>query len=205
MSKKYKNMLIFLCAIYILYFIYSNIEQLLFIPVTLTLICFYVLVYFIDVLILRGKLSEWGTGKSFNNMSKNEWYRLVTCSFFHMNVLHLMGNVFGISFVGAYLEETIGSGLFLLIYILGNLLVYFLFSAFSTYTHGTGASPGIFALIACILYLYIQQPQLFDPKGSYQTMYIILYATLGNLIGLSGTIAHVFGFIIGLIMSILLF
>ncbi len=206
MRKRYKNILIFLGAVYITYFIFSNIKHFITHPVTLTLMCIYALIYFTDVLILQGKLSEWGTGKSFNNMSKTEWYRLGTSSFFHMNLLHMMGNLFAVSFVGAYLEVKIGSGLFLLIYMFGNLLVSFLSSVFFSFTNGTGASPGIFALISCIFYLYIKEPELVDLNfGTYQTNYIILYATLGNLIGFSGAISHILGFVIGILISILLF
>ncbi|MEO4052777.1 rhomboid family intramembrane serine protease [Solibacillus sp. CAU 1738] len=206
MRKSNNDILEFLGAIYIIYFVYSIIEHYNTHPITLTLICIFALIYFADVLILKGKLSKWGTGKSFDNMSNTEWYRLVTSSFFHMNLLHMMANLFAIYFVGSFLEDKLGSGLFLLIYMVGNLLVSLLFSTFSSFTDGTGASPGIFALVGCILYLYIQTPELVDLKfGTWQTNYIILYSTLGNLIGLGGAISHVLGFIFGILMSTLLF
>ncbi len=206
MKKSNTNILVFLCAIYIIYFVYSIFQNANTPPITPTLICIYALIYFADEIVLKDKLSTWGTGKSFDNMGKGQWYRLITAPFFHMNLLHMMANLFGIYFVGSFLEDKIGSGLFLLIYMVGNLLVSLLFSAFSSFTKGTGASPGIFALIGCIFYLYIQTPELFDFHfGTWQTSYLIFYATLGNFIGIGGAISHVLGFIFGILMSMLLF
>lgn len=204
--KSINNILKVLGAIYIIYFVYSVVQNANTPPVTLTLICIYALIYFADEIVLKNKLSKWGTGKSFDNMRKVEWYRLITAPFFHMNLLHMMANLFGIYFVGSFLEAKIGSILFLLIYMVANLLVSLLFSVFSSFTNGTGASPGIFALIGCIFYLYIQTPDLFDFKlGTWQTNYLIFYTILGNFIGLGGAISHVLGFIFGILMSILLF
>ncbi len=122
-----------------------------------------------------------------------------------MNLLHMMANLFGIYFVGSFLEDKIGSVLFLLIYMVGNLFVSLLFSVFSSFTKGTGASPGIFALIGCGFYLYIQSLELLDLKiDTWPTMYLILYIILGNLIGIKGAISHVLGFIFGILLSILL-
>ena len=205
--KKYNitilNVLAFLS---IFYFIYSIVHNGKTPPITLTLIIIYSLIYFADKIVLKNKLSKWGTGNSFDNMRKMEWYRLLTSSFFHMNLFHMMANLFGIYFVGVFLEAKIGSSMFLLTYMVGNLLVSLLFSLFFSFTNGTGASPGIFALLGCMLYLYIQTPDLFSFQvGTWQTNYLIIYATIGNFIGLKGAFSHVLGFIFGIIISVFLF
>ncbi|MCA0987326.1 rhomboid family intramembrane serine protease [Guptibacillus algicola] len=158
-----------------------------------------------DKLLLKNKLADIGVGKSFDHMTKGEWYRLFTAPFFHINLFHLMGNAFGIYFVGFVLEHKIGSGLFLLIYMVGNLCVSLLFSSYSSFTSGKGASPGIFALIGCFLYLFTQTPDLFNFQfGNWTTNYIFFYAVLGNFIGVQGAISHVLGFIFGMVMSFFL-
>ncbi|WP_390216230.1 rhomboid family intramembrane serine protease [Halobacillus campisalis] len=139
-------------------------------------------------------------------MRKGEWYRLITAPYFHLNIIHLVGNVFGIYFVGLVLENKIGSFMFLLIYAIGNLMVSLLFSIFSSFNKGTGASPGIFALVGCTFYLLLQTPELFNLQlGTWKTNYIIFYSILGNLIGLGGFVSHVVGFMIGILLSFYLF
>lgn len=58
-------------------------------------------------------------------------------------------------FVGVILENKIGSWNFLAIYLIGNIAAYIVYAIFSNYTEGTGASPGIYALIACIIILHL--------------------------------------------------
>src|SRR5699024_10019424 len=62
------------------------------------LIILYVLVFIFDKLIFKDALLELAGGKSFNNMQGKEWYRLLTGSFFHQNILHLLGNAYAIYF-----------------------------------------------------------------------------------------------------------
>ncbi|TKD69382.1 rhomboid family intramembrane serine protease [Pseudalkalibacillus hwajinpoensis] len=172
--------------------------------VTLTIFIMYIIIFVIDK-ILNSKLSNWGTGKSFDYMGKGEWYRLITAPFFHMNLVHMMGNAFGIYFVGLVLENKIGSSMFLLIYLVGNLFVSVLFSNFFSFSKGTGASPGIFALIGCLVYLFTQTPELFDFQlGTWKTNYILLYSILGNFIGRGGAFSHLLGFIFGVMISLFL-
>lgn len=159
-----------------------------------------------DKLIVNGKFSELGCGKSFNFLTKNEWYRLITGPFFHLNVIHLLGNVFAVYFAGAIVENIIGSWMFLLIYMLGNLGTTLCFSAFTSFTYGTGASPGIYALIGCMVILHIQVNNMVNlTLDSWKVNYIFYYFILGNLIGLGGLISHVTGFAIGTVLSIILF
>ena len=174
-------------------------------PVTITLLTVYTLIFVLDNWVWKEKLSQMLVGISFDKMTKKEWYRLFTGPFFHLNIFHLLGNALGIYFVGVVLENKIGSGLFLLIYMVGNLFVSLLFSFYSSFTSGRGASPGIFALIGSIFYLYIQTPDLFHVQfGTWRTNYIIFYSILGNFIGVQGALSHVLGFLFGIAMSVFL-
>src|SRR5699024_10095095 len=47
-------------------------------------------------------------------------YRLI----FHQNILHLLGNAYGIYFVGIILEDKIGSWKFLAIYLIRNIAAF---------------------------------------------------------------------------------
>lgn len=76
---------------------------------------------------------------------------------------------------------------------------------FTSAKSGCGASAGIYALIACILILYLQNPNLFNLDfGTLALSYLIWYFFLGNFIGLSGLIAHSLGFSFGIVGSMIL-
>jgi len=162
-------------------------------------------IFLLDRFVCRGELLEWGGGKSFDNMERDEWYRLVTGTFFHSGVLHLVSNTFAIYFVGSILENMIGSWIFILIYLVGNVGASIVYSHYSSYTHGTGASPGIYALIACILILHVHHKEFLGLDfGSYAVNYVLYYAILGNFIGIGGLIVHVLGFGFGTIIAFVL-
>ncbi len=157
-----------------------------------------------DKLIFKNTFLEWGGGKSFNNMQGKEWYRLLTGSFFHQNILHLLGNSFGMYFVGVILEDKIGSWNFLAIYLIGNIAAYTVYALFSNYTKGTGASPGIYALIACIIILHVyDQSFLHLQFGNWSVNYTFAYLILGNFYGLGAFIVHILGFSFGTIITLL--
>lgn len=172
--------------------------------VTLILIILYLSVFLLDIVLFKGVLFELGGGKSFNNMQSNEWYRLLTGTIFHHNILHLLGNTFAIYFVGLILENKIGSWSFLFIYLVGNVGASIIYAIFSTFTNAAGASPGIYALIACILILHIYNRKFIDLHyGNWPVNYTLYYAILGNFVGMDAFIVHILGFSIGAVIALM--
>jgi len=168
------------------------------------LIVLYVTVFVLDKLVFKGLLLDWAGGKSFNNMHSKEWYRLLTGSFFHQNILRLLGNAYGIYFVGVILENKIGSWKFLAIYLIGNIAAYTVYSLFADYTKGTGASPGIYALIACIIILHLYNKEFLNLQfGNWPANYTFAYLILGNLYGMGAFIVHILGFSFGTIITLI--
>jgi len=169
------------------------------------LIILYVLVFIFDKLIFKDALLELAGGKSFNNMQGKEWYRLLTGSFFHQNILHLLGNAYAIYFVGVILEDKIGSWNFLAVYLIGNIAAYTVYAIFSDYTKGTGASPGIYALIACIIILHLYDKTFLNLQfGNWPVNYTFVYLILGNFYGIGAFIVHILGFSFGTIITLIL-
>lgn len=169
------------------------------------LIILYLTVFIFDKLIFQDILLELAGGKSFNNMQGKEWYRLLTGSFFHQNIFHLLANVYGIYFVGIILEDKIGSWKFLVIYSIGNIGAYIIYSIFSDYTKGTGASPGIYALIACIIILHLYNKETLNLTiGSWPVNYTFTYLILGNFYGMGAFIVHIYGFSFGAMIALIL-
>lgn len=174
--------------------------------VTLILIILYVSVFLLDIVVFKGVLFEWGGGKSFNNMESNEWYRLLTGTIFHHNMLHLLGNTFAIYFVGLILEHKIGSWSFLFVYLVGNIGTSSIYAIFLTYTNAAGASPGIYALIACIVILHRYNQEFLDLHyRNWPVNYTLYYAILGNFFGMDAFIVHITGFTFGAVIALMFY
>lgn len=156
-------------------------------------------------MIFKDALWEMGSGQSFDNMEVNNWYRLITGSFFHHNALHLLANALALYFVGTILENKIGRWTFLIIFFLGNIGTSIIYSLTFSYTDGNGNSPGIYALIACLIILYMRNRSDINLHfGSWTANYTFGYFILANFIGIDGLIVHIIGFGIGSIITLLL-
>ena len=170
--------------------------------VSLVLAFLYISIFVLDSLIFNGVLFQYGSGKSFNMMQQNEWYRIVTGAFFHKNMLHLLANVFGIYFVGLILEDKIGHLSFLLIYLISNIGTYIIYSIFISYTDGNGASPGIYALIICIFILHFKDSTFLNLNfSSYPIQFTIGYFIIGNFYNLGAFTVHIIGAVIGAVLT----
>ena len=174
--------------------------------VTRIIICIFLILFVLDAIVFKGNLLELACSKGFNVIDKTEWYRFLTDSFFHVSTLHLLANVLGIYFVGVILENKIGSFNFLLIYLFANIFKSLIWARVFPYNElGCGASPGIYALIGCILIIYLNNINLIKPYFNTWTLnYIIWYFLLGNITGAGGLMAHSLGFSFGIVTSMVL-
>ena len=172
--------------------------------VSLVLAFLYISIFLLDRIVFNGNLFQFGSGKSFNLMQQNEWYRILTESFFHNNILHLLANVFGIYYAGLILEDKIGHLIFLLIYLIGNISTYIIYSTLISYTDGNGESPGIYALIICIIILHFKDSTFLNLNfKSYPVQFTIGYFIIGNFFNLGAFTVHLIGVVIGAILTFL--
>ncbi len=64
-------------------------------------------------------LALWRFGSEFSvDIQSGQWWRLITATFLHANLLHLIFNVASLWSVGVYLEDTLGKAKTLALYIL---------------------------------------------------------------------------------------
>jgi membrane associated rhomboid family serine protease len=68
-------------------------------------------------LLIRGQLSD----GELVGLAEGEWYRLITAAFLHAGILHLGFNMLMLWWIGAPLEEAMGRGRFLLLYVVSGL------------------------------------------------------------------------------------
>ncbi len=154
-------------------------------------------------------LLHWG-GNFRPSTTNGQWWRLFTSIFLHGGIMHLFANMYGLMFVGIFLEPAIGRYKYLIVYLVSGILASIASLAWHEATVSVGASGAIFGLYGVFLALLLTG---IFPKEFSQTFLISTLIFIGyNLVmGFSGGIdnaAHVggllTGFMIGLMLSLLM-
>ena len=89
-------------------------------------------------------------------LDQGEWYRLITAAFLHASIIHLGMNMLVLWFIGAPVEQAIGRGRFLAIYIVGGLAGSAGAVILSPNVVTVGASGAIFGILGAALVLELQ-------------------------------------------------
>ena len=134
--------------------------------VTKTLIGINVLVFFINLAQgstlsrVSGSLFEKGAlyiGSPFTSgLADGEWWRLITSAFLHGSLIHLGMNMLVLWIVGAPVEQAIGRGRFLALYIVSGLAGSAGALLFSPDAITVGASGAIYGILGAALVLESQ-------------------------------------------------
>lgn len=146
-----------------------------------------------------------------------EWWRLIGANFLHYGLFHLATNMLSLFFVGRLIELSLGVKYYLTIYLvsgIGSMLTFTLL-AFRLGLNNVflvGASAAIMGLIGSILAIFLQiwlkRRHSVTAKRRLQQiiLIVIIQFIFDNLIPQVSFHAHLFGFIIGfLISSVLVF
>lgn len=87
-------------------------------------------------------------------------WRLLTCTFLHVGIAHLLCNCYAIFVYGPIVERLYGRTKFVIIYLISGIAGSVLSYSFST-APSVGASGAIFGLIGCMFYFREKHPELF--------------------------------------------
>jgi rhomboid protease GluP len=136
-----------------------------------------------------------------------QWWRLLTNTFMHGGLMHILANMYGLLFVGIFLEPLLGKRKYLLIYLTTGILASVASIWWYDATISVGASGAIFGLYGFFLATLLLK--VFPPDfGKAFLTSTLIFVGFNLLMGFTGGIdnaAHigglVSGFIIGLIMS----
>ncbi len=137
------------------------------------------------------------------NYSVYELYRLITSTFLHTGIFHLLFNMYALYILGPQLESFFGKFKFILIYLVsgiaGNLLsVLFI----SDNVVSVGASGAIFGLMGAMLYFgYHYRVYLGTVIRSQIIPIIILNLLLGFMAKDINNFAHIGGLVGGILVS----
>ena len=154
------------------------------------------------------KFAEQNLVFSFNNLMQGRYWTLLTALFVHGSVLHLFGNMLFLFVFGGTLENNIGSGRHLTVFLTGGLTGFVLSLPFVASDAGMlGASAAIFAVAACVM---LVRPLKFSwlflaPQGLVAIVYflynvVVVYDSrlIPGYDPQVGYIAHVIGFVTGI-------
>jgi rhomboid protease GluP len=95
-------------------------------------------------------LIRWGANYG-PKTTQGEWWRMFTCMFLHIGVLHLLFNMVALWNVGGFMEQLLGSTGFLVLYLLAGLLGSVASVAWNPFVVSAGASGAIFGLYGGLL------------------------------------------------------
>lgn len=139
--------------------------------------------------------------------TNGEWWRLLTSTFLHGGLMHLLANMFGLLFVGIFLEPLLGRTKYLLAYLLTGILASCASLWWYEATVSVGASGAIFGLYGLFLALLLTKifPPDFGKAFLTSTLIFIGYNLLMGLIGGIDNAAHIGGLISGFVIGLIFY
>lgn len=143
-------------------------------------------------------------------VEKGQYWRLVTATFMHFGLPHLMNNMLILGSAGQILEEELGKWKFAILYLLagigGSLLSFGQMVSSGDYSVAAGASGAVFGIIGALAWIVIVH------KGRYKSLtgkglafMIVLCLYYGVTAGNIDNWGHIGGLVMGFFMSIIFY
>ena len=132
-----------------------------------------------------------------------QWWRLLTCCFIHIGILHLLFNMYALVYIGLLLEPILGKRRFLIAYLLTGILSSLASLSWHSYTICAGASGAIFGMYGVFLALLTTN---FIEKSARKSLLtsIGIFVAYNLMNGMKGGIdnaAHIGGLISGMVIG----
>lgn len=150
-------------------------------------------------------LIEWGGNFGPLTLASEPW-RLITCTFLHANLPHLLVNLCLIAYVGSEMERTLGTLRYLWVYLVSGLVGSLVSVEFQPWNVSVGASGAIFGIFGAAFFNVGGVP--FDEvlktiKRRVITLAIMILVAIAPGFFMPGidNSAHFGGFIAGLVLG----
>lgn len=150
-------------------------------------------------------LLQWGA--NYGLLTKGgDWWRLLTNTFLHGGFIHVLANMYGLLFVGTFLEPILGKTKLLTAYLLCGILASVASIWWYDATVSVGASGAIFGLYGLFLAFMLTKvfPKEFSNAFLFSTLVFIAYNLLMGLVGGIDNAAHVGGLLSGFVVGMIL-
>lgn len=159
-------------------------------------------------------LQELGALDPIAIQQQGEWWRIITANFLHYGYLHLGVNLLGLGILGAIMEQDLGVGRFLGLYLgsglgaMALMAVYLI--ALQDYNRlVVGASAGIMGLFGGLGVFYFQMWRQFPSAWTRRRLFlfgglVIFQFVLDSQMPDISVMSHGFGFGLGIVLTLLL-
>jgi len=145
---------------------------------------------------------NWGTATL-----NGDWWRLLSCAFVHIGIVHLAMNMIALLYVGAFLEPLIGTRKFLIAYMVTAVGGSLLGSLVHPDIISAGASGAIFGMFGVLLSLLTTKLIPADIRKRLLLLmgYYVVYNLLYGLKEGIDNAAHIGGLLSGLVIGYLFY
>lgn len=148
------------------------------------------------------KLIKWGA--NYRELTLNgELWRLISCMFIHIGIVHLIMNLYALIFIGSLLEPIIGKSKFITVYLVTGIIASTSSLWWNMFALSAGASGAIFGLFGIFLALlttnYLEKSIRLNLL-KYILIYIVLNIVYGFKDGIDAA-AHLGGLFSGIIIG----
>lgn len=132
-----------------------------------------------------------------------DWWRLFTCFFIHIGIMHLLLNMYALIYIGLLLEPRLGIARFLSAYLLTGIAASLTSLAWHNYTVSAGASGAIFGMYGVFLAMLTTNH---IPKHQRRALLtsIVFFVGYNLMYGLKSGIdnaAHIGGLLSGMLIG----
>lgn len=139
-----------------------------------------------------------------------EYYRLITSMFLHSDFGHLLNNMMVLFFVGDNLERAAGKIKYLLIYFGSGIIAGISSIGYNMIRKSEimsiGASGAIFGIVGAMVYILLVNKGRLEDISSRQIILFAVFSLYGGIINVNvDNVAHIGGFIGGIILAIILY
>lgn len=167
--------------------------------ITYTLLGINIFIYILSILNYSWVINTFAN--YYANLQKGELWRLVTSTFVHADIFHILFNMMALMEIGPLVEKYYGKSKFLTIY-LGSGILGSLFSAVCSNYVGVGASGAIFGLFGAMVFFgYKYRATLDGFLRSGVIPILIANLIIGIIIPEIDVIAHLGGLLGGVLLS----
>jgi rhomboid protease GluP len=151
-------------------------------------------------------LLTWGANRREDTLN-GEWWRLITNTFVHIGIMHLLLNIYGLIIGSMFVEPRLGKINFFILYLVSGISGSVASIIWHEDVVSAGASGAIFGLYGAVLGLLLTKAFPKEEKKSIFA-FVGIYVGINLVWGLNGGIdnaAHLGGLISGAITGLILF
>ncbi len=141
---------------------------------------------------------------SERKIKKGQVWRLISSSFLHVGVVHIVFNAVAVLIAGWAVESYLGALKTAVCFFGATLVSGFFMTFFYKLQEGEGSSPGIYGLIAVFVILAVKNGTVFfSPVHWVALIVLAIYAVSGMFMGKATFFEHISGFSGGLLLGLI--